>query len=92
MSKAICTLLLELARHHHVTEKACQELFHLNLLETQTVGDLTVNKMADLTFIKRIVKEVLRMAPPIGNGYRHVLRTMDIDASIYLKLSPLHIN
>lgn len=75
-------MLLELARHGHATERASQELFHHDLMETQRDGDLTVAKMTDLNYIQRLVKEVLRLTPPMGGGYRHVLRTMEIDVSL----------
>ena len=86
ISSAVCTMLLELARHGHATERASQELFHNDLMETQRDGDLTEEKMSDLTYIDHLVKEVLRLTPPMGGGYRHVLRTMEIEVSC----SPAH--
>ena len=80
-------MLLELARHGHATERASQELFHNDLMETQRDGDLTEEKMSDLTYIDHLVKEVLRLTPPMGGGYRHVLRTMEIEVS---SCSPAH--
>jgi len=71
-------MLLELARHPHAIELATQELFHLDLVEEQRDGDLTTDKMVEISYVKRIVKEVLRLTPPMGGGYRNVIRTMEL--------------
>lgn len=72
---------MELAQNRQVAERAMRELFALDIIDNQRDGDLTLSKIADLDYIKRIVKEVLRLTPPIGSGYRRVLRTMEIGVS-----------
>lgn len=77
-------MFLELGRHRRSTEQAIEELFHLDLVDNPRDGDLTVSKMADMHYIKRVVKELLRVRPPVGSGCRQVLRTMEIGVSVTL--------
>lgn len=81
MASAFCTLLRELGRHPHATELATIELHHHDLVETQTDGDLTPNKMADLSYMSRVISEVLRLTPPVGGGLRTALRTVQVGVS-----------
>lgn len=87
ISGACCTLLQELPRHGSAIELTTNELYHYDLLETPRNGDLTSAKIADLSYISRVSKEVLRLTPPVGGGCRTVLRTMELGVSIEELLS-----
>jgi cytochrome P450 len=51
--------------------------FFLNKI---SIAIKTLNKMKYLT---SVVKEAIRITPPVGGGYRKALKTFEIDVSIY---------
>ena len=45
-------------------------------------ADLDIVKINKLKYVNHVVKEALRILPPVGGGYRKALQTFDVDVSI----------
>lgn len=82
-SSAAATLVLNLNRNPEVMLKTCSELAQYNCAENADcyVPLSTINK---LNYTKNVVKEGLRITPPIGAGFRKALCTFELDVSISL--------
>lgn len=79
-------LLLELARNEATAQRAQQELRNVELLEVQTANDITDEKLQRLHYVRGIVREVLRLAPPIDGGFREACQTIELHVSSDLPL------
>ena len=44
-------------------------------------GDLTLATLGRLTYVTAVIKEVLRVAPPVGGGFRTVIKSFTADVS-----------
>jgi cytochrome P450 len=58
------------------------ELFRKGLLDPNLNEELNLKDLKDLPYISAVIKEVLRVAPPVGAGYRKALKTFDLDVCI----------
>lgn len=74
-ASATVTLILQLSKHPHVVTKIQDELRTLGI-SNQDLTYETLNKMKYLT---NVVKEAIRITPPVGGGYRKVLQTFEIE-------------
>ena len=63
-----------------MVDKLTVELDEAGLLQDKD-SPLTLEKLYSLQYVDCIVKEVLRVAPPVGAGYRKALQTFEIDVS-----------
>ena len=45
---------------------------------------LTMEKLSQLQYVSCVIKEVLRVLPPVSGGYRTVLKTFELDVSMPL--------
>ena len=79
-ASAACSTIRLLASHGHVTEKAHAELCSYGL---EDGGELTYDVIGKLTYISNVVKEILRLLPPIGGGFRKALKTFELNVSMW---------
>lgn len=82
MSSLCCSTFLELARNPEVVEKVAEELNKAGLLQG---GQLTSEKLSQLSYVQNVCKELLRFAPPYGGGFRHVLKTFELEVSLDIR-------
>lgn len=71
-----------------MVDKLTVELHEAKLLHRQSDNDLNIKILSQLPYLDAVVKEVLRVAPPVGGGYRKALQTFEIDVSISLRSTP----
>lgn len=64
-------LCLELARHPELLERSRREQSDLN---TEV---LTVESLSKMTYLDRVIAEVERMHPPVGGGFRGVVKPFE---------------
>uniref|UniRef100_A0A672VDE8 Cytochrome P450 family 26 subfamily C member 1 n=1 Tax=Strigops habroptila TaxID=2489341 RepID=A0A672VDE8_STRHB len=68
-ASASTSLILLLLKHPSVIEKIRQELLSHEILE----------KLSRLRYLDCVIKEVLRVLPPVSGGYRTALQTFELD-------------
>ena len=61
-----------------VVEKLCNELHEHGLLRENDGEDLTYDVINKLSYTNLVVREILRLSPPIGGAFRKALRTFEI--------------
>ncbi|XP_055955964.1 cytochrome P450 26A1 [Patella vulgata] len=76
-ASSTCSLLLQLFKNPDVCEKIRSEL-KLNEVGEQSKNDLTYEVVNNLNYLENVIKEILRMFPPVGGGFRKAKRTFDI--------------
>ncbi|GFS16682.1 cytochrome P450 26A1-like [Elysia marginata] len=76
-ASAATSLLLQLHKHRKVLSKIQSELEDLDL-DQDVEGDLTMASLSRLEYIAAVVKEVLRLSPPVGGAYRTVLKSFTL--------------
>jgi len=85
LSSVMCTMLVQLARNSEALSRARQELGEAGLLRegggSFSDAELTYETLKKLPFINDIVKEALRVIPPVGGGFRKVLKTFALEVS-----------
>lgn len=78
------SLAYQLSKRPDVVDKIRKEIEQQGLLHSEeTVCPTDLQKM---TYVNAVVKETLRMLPPVGGAYRTVLETFDLDVSSYIFL------
>lgn len=97
-ASASTSLVLQLLRHPAVVERARAELEAEGLdplagvvgagppgqeLRPNQVPALSLDKLSRLRYIDCVVKEVLRVLPPVSGGYRTALQTFELDVSLF---------
>lgn len=97
-ASASTSLVLQLLRHPVVVERARAELEAEGLdplagvvgagppaveLLLHHVPALSLDKLSRLRYIDCVVKEVLRVLPPVSGGYRTALQTFELDVSFF---------
>lgn len=89
-SSAASTLVLNIARNPDVLFKITEELATNGLLDDRTC-DLDLGRINKLKYVRNVVKEALRISPPIGGGYRKALETFEVEVSVlHLKKNNSH--
>ncbi|CAH1800496.1 unnamed protein product [Owenia fusiformis] len=78
-ASAACSVLMLLGSNPKIINKVSVELFDHGLLGIEGEPELTLDILDKLEYVDCVVKEVLRIAPPVGAGYRKALQTFDID-------------
>lgn len=101
-ASASTSLVLQLLRHPVVVERARAELEAEGLdplagvvgagppaveLLLHHVPALSLDKLSRLRYIDCVVKEVLRVLPPVSGGYRTALQTFELDVSFFFVCS-----
>ena len=76
-------MLTLLAKHPPVIDKLLQELSNADLLES-TAGEttLTSNVLKDLPYLDMVWKEITRISPPFGGGFRKVIKTFELEVCV----------
>ncbi|XP_067656990.1 cytochrome P450 26A1-like [Haliotis asinina] len=69
--------LLALGKDEGVRKQIEEELEENGLLSSDE--ELTFDSLKKLTYVGHVVKEVLRVYPPVGGGFRKVKKTMEIE-------------
>ncbi|NWW64853.1 CP26C protein, partial [Ifrita kowaldi] len=83
-ASASTSLILLLLKHPSVIEKIRQELMSHELFqqcECCPAGSCldTLTKLSRLRYLDCVIKEVLRVLPPVSGGYRTALQTFELD-------------
>ncbi|XP_059804039.1 cytochrome P450 26C1-like isoform X2 [Hypanus sabinus] len=89
-ASACTSLVLLLLQHSHVLQKARQELEQHGLIPScheseRFCGDcdcrrsLSLEVLGRLRYLDCVVKEVLRLLPPVSGGYRTALQTFELN-------------
>ena len=80
-SSACCTLVLQIALNPEVRRKLEEELAALELEIPGCGDDLDIQILNKMVYANSVVKEALRLVPPVGAGFRKALKTFEIDVS-----------
>ncbi|XP_035672700.1 cytochrome P450 26A1-like [Branchiostoma floridae] len=76
-SSAATSLIMHLALQPQVVQKVQEDLEKHGLLQPDQ--PLSLEQVGRLTYVGQVVKEVLRISPPIGGGFRKALKTFELD-------------
>ena len=82
-SSAACSVIMLLGSHPHVMERVSAELRSHDLMHSGDGTDLSYDAINKLKYVNQVVKEVLRVAPPAGGGFRKALKTFEINVRIF---------
>ncbi|XP_046573884.1 cytochrome P450 26B1-like [Haliotis rubra] len=74
---AACSLLLYLGKNREVLNHVVDELRQHNIDDDE--GKITLGQLGKLKYVSNVVKEVMRIAPPVGGGFRKALKTFELD-------------
>jgi retinoid hydroxylase len=72
LTSAISSFCLLTAQHSDVLEKLRAEQDRLNL-----TGTLTLDHLQSMTYLEQVLKEVMRLIPPVGGGFRSAIATFE---------------
>ncbi|MGL5794205.1 MAG: cytochrome P450 [Waterburya sp.] len=72
LTSAIASFCLLTAQHPEVLEKLREEQASLKITGTPTLEDLK-----NMTYLEQVIKEVMRIIPPVGGGFREVIETFE---------------
>uniref|UniRef100_A0A8C3K749 Cytochrome P450 family 26 subfamily C member 1 n=1 Tax=Calidris pygmaea TaxID=425635 RepID=A0A8C3K749_9CHAR len=74
-ASASTSLILLLLKHPAVIDKIRQELVSQELVSQE----LVLEQLSRLRYLDCVIKEVLRVLPPVSGGYRTALQTFELD-------------
>ena len=81
-ASSMTNILMFLGRHPEVLQRVREELDSEGLLDCPDEElDMSLNKICKLKYVYSVVREVLRVTPPVGAGYRKALRTFEVGVS-----------
>ncbi len=72
LTSAIASFCLLTAQHPEVIERLRTEQQQLSLTSPLTLDDLK-----QMTYLEQVIKEVMRLVPPVGGGFRKVLQSFE---------------
>jgi retinoid hydroxylase len=72
LTSAIASFCLLTAQHPEVLQKLREEQNSLKITETPTLEDLK-----NMTYLEQVIKEVMRIIPPVGGGFREAVETFE---------------
>lgn len=73
LTSSIATFCLKLAQHPEIAAKARQEVRQFS--DDQP---LTIEQLKQMTYLEQVLKEVLRIIPPVGGVFRKVINPCEI--------------
>ncbi|KAL4231897.1 hypothetical protein ACF0H5_009473 [Mactra antiquata] len=77
VSSAGCSVGYKLATDADVREKVLDNIREQNLLDTEST--IFLNGVTKMSYVTGVVKETLRLLPPVGGAYRTALETFELD-------------
>ena len=72
LTSAIASFCLLTAQHPDVMQKLREEQDRLNITGTPTLEDIKT-----MTYLEQVLKEVMRLIPPVGGGFREAIETFE---------------
>ncbi len=72
LTSAIASFCLLTAQHPDVMQRLREEQDQLDITNTPTLEDLK-----NMVYLDQVLKEVMRLIPPVGGGFRKVLQTFE---------------
>ena len=72
LTSAIASFCLLTAQHPDVMQRLVEEQERLNITGTPTLEDLKA-----MTYLEQVLKEVMRLVPPVGGGFREAIATFE---------------
>ncbi|MGK7874764.1 MAG: cytochrome P450 [Xenococcaceae cyanobacterium] len=94
LTSAIASYCLLVAQHPQVWEKlrAEQQAFNLE-------WPLTLDHLKQMTYLDQVLREVLRLVPPVGGGFRKVVKTCEFGGykipegwNVLYEINQTHLN
>lgn len=74
VTSSLCSLCLLLAQHPEVVTKIREEQQKLGF-----EGSLTLEQLKEMTYLEQVVKEVLRLVPPVAGGFRRTIASCEFN-------------
>ena len=74
LTSAIASFCLLTAQHPDVMQRLREEQDRLNIAGTPTPEDLKA-----MTYLEQVIKEVMRLIPPVGGGFREAIETFEFN-------------
>jgi retinoid hydroxylase len=74
LTSAIASMCLLLAQHPEVKAAVRKEILQLGFSEP-----LTSENLKKMTYLDQVMKEVLRLIPPVGGGFRKVIKPFEFN-------------
>ncbi|MCT7974144.1 cytochrome P450 [Laspinema olomoucense] len=72
LTSSLSSFCLLLAQHPQVITKLREEQEQLGF-----TGSLTMEMLKEMTYLEQVIKEVLRLIPPVGGGFRRVVKSCE---------------
>lgn len=72
LTSAIASFCLLTAQHPEVMQRLRSEQDSLNITGTPTLEDIK-----QMTYLEQVLKEVMRLVPPVGGGFRKAIATFE---------------
>lgn len=72
LTSAIASFCLLTAQHPEVLQRLREEQNQLNLAES-----LTLEEIKQMTYLEQVIKEVMRIIPAVGGGFREAIETFE---------------
>ena len=73
LTSAIASFCLLTAQHPEVMQLLRDEQDRLNIMGTPTLEDLKA-----MSYLEQVLKEVMRLVPPVGAGFRKAIKTFEL--------------
>lgn len=74
LTSAIASFCLLTAQHPEVLQRLQQEQQQLSL-----ASPLTLENLKQMTYLEQVLKEVLRIIPPVGGGFREAIESFEFN-------------
>lgn len=72
LTSSLVSFCLLVGQHRDVFEKICAEQQELGIK-----GELDMDQLKEMTYLDQVFKEVLRVVPPVGGGFREIIETFE---------------
>jgi cytochrome P450 len=80
LTSALVSFCFLTAKHPDVMNKLRQEQEQLNI-----TFPLSLEKLKQMTYLEQVLKEVLRLIPPVGGGFREVVESFEFEGYLIPK-------